>query len=33
VTERAVTAAFLPEAEKQRLLAEVVRPGYAALAG
>lgn len=33
VTERAVTAAFLPEADKQRLLDEVVRPGYAALAG
>jgi adenosine deaminase len=33
VTERAVGAAFLPEGEKKRLFDEVVRPGYAALAG
>jgi adenosine deaminase len=31
VTERAVAAAFLPEEERARLLADVVRPGYAAL--
>jgi adenosine deaminase len=33
VTERAVRAAFLPEAERERVLAELVRPGYAALRG
>jgi adenosine deaminase len=31
VTERALAASFLPEAEKARLLADVVRPGYAEL--
>ena len=31
VTERALAAAFLPEQERARLLADVVRPGYAAL--
>ncbi|TFV55764.1 adenosine deaminase [Geodermatophilus sp. DF01-2] len=31
VTERALTAAFVPEAERARLLTDVVRPGYAAL--
>jgi adenosine deaminase len=31
VTERAVAAAFLPESERNRLLDDVVRPGYAAL--
>ncbi|MGY1682833.1 adenosine deaminase [Geodermatophilus sp. SYSU D01176] len=31
VTERAVAAAFLPDDERARLLADVVRPGYAAL--
>jgi adenosine deaminase len=31
VTERAVTAAFLGDDEKKRLLTQVVRPGYAAL--
>jgi adenosine deaminase len=31
VTERALAAAFLPERERARLLADVVRPGYAAL--
>jgi adenosine deaminase len=31
VTERAVAAAFLPAAERARLLAEVVRPGFAAV--
>ena len=31
VTERALAAAFLPEEERARLLADVVRPGYAAL--
>ncbi|MCU1670752.1 MAG: adenosine deaminase [Blastococcus sp.] len=33
VTERGVGAAFLPESERNRLLTEVVRPGYAALRG
>ncbi|MGY2129985.1 adenosine deaminase [Blastococcus sp. SYSU DS0617] len=33
VTERAVAAAFLDEADRARLLADVVRPGYAALRG
>jgi adenosine deaminase len=33
VTERALMGAFLAEAEKKRLLADVVRPGYAALRG
>ena len=31
VTERALAAAFLPDDERARLLADVVRPGYAAL--
>jgi adenosine deaminase len=31
VTERALAGAFLPEAERRRLLDDVVRPGYAAL--
>jgi adenosine deaminase len=31
VTERALAAAFVDEAERARLLADVVRPGYAAL--
>jgi adenosine deaminase len=31
VTERAVAGAFLPAEERARLLAEVVRPGFAAL--
>jgi adenosine deaminase len=31
VTERALTASFADDAEKARLLADVVRPGYAAL--
>jgi adenosine deaminase len=31
VTERALAAAFLPEEERARLLADVVRPGYTAL--
>jgi adenosine deaminase len=31
VTERALGAAFIEEAERTRLLDEVVRPGYAAL--
>jgi adenosine deaminase len=31
VTERALAAAFLPEEERARLLAEVLRPGFAAL--
>ena len=31
VTERALAGAFLPDAERQRLLDQVVRPGYAAL--
>jgi adenosine deaminase len=33
VTERALAAAFLPDDERARLLADVVRPGYAALRG
>jgi adenosine deaminase len=33
VTERALAGAFLPEEERRRLLTEVVRPGFAALAG
>ena len=33
VTERALAAAFTSDAEKARLLADVVRPGYAALRG
>jgi adenosine deaminase len=33
VTERALAAAFLPAAERARLLTDVVRPGYAALRG
>jgi adenosine deaminase len=33
VTERALAASFLPEADRARLLAEVVRPGYAELTG
>ncbi len=33
VTERAVAAAFLDDAERARLLSDVVRPGYAALRG
>jgi adenosine deaminase len=33
VTERALAAAFLDDAERARLLTDVVRPGYAALAG
>jgi adenosine deaminase len=32
VTERALAGGFLPEAERARLLSEVVRPAYAALA-
>jgi adenosine deaminase len=31
VTERALTGAFLDDAERSRLLREVVRPGYAAV--
>jgi adenosine deaminase len=31
VTERAVAAAFLPAEDRARLLADVVRPGFAAL--
>ena len=31
VTERALGAAFLPAADREHLLADVVRPGYAAL--
>jgi adenosine deaminase len=31
VTERALAAAFIGDAERARLLADVVRPGYAAL--
>ena len=31
VTERALAAAFLPDADRKHLLADVVRPGYAAL--
>jgi adenosine deaminase len=33
VTERALAGAFVEEAERARLLADVVRPGYAALRG
>ena len=33
VTERALTGAFVGDAERKRLLTEVVRPGYAALRG
>jgi adenosine deaminase len=33
VTERALAAAFAPETQQQRLLEDVVRPGYAALRG
>ena len=33
VTERALGAAFLPAADRERLLADVVRPGFAALRG
>jgi adenosine deaminase len=33
VTERALDGAFLPEADRGKLLADVVRPGYAALVG
>jgi adenosine deaminase len=33
VTERALAAAFLDDAERARLLSDVVRPGYAALRG
>ncbi len=33
VTERAVAAAFLDDADRARLLTDVVRPGYAALRG
>jgi adenosine deaminase len=33
VTERALAGAFVQEAERARLLADVVRPGYAALRG
>jgi adenosine deaminase len=33
VTERALAGAFVAEAERARLLADVVRPGYAALRG
>jgi adenosine deaminase len=33
VTERALAAAFLAESERNRLLTDVVRPGYAALRG
>ncbi len=33
VTERALAAAFLDEVERDRLLDEVVRPGFAALRG
>jgi adenosine deaminase len=31
VTERALAASFVDEAERARLLTDVVRPGYAAL--
>jgi adenosine deaminase len=31
VTERALTGAFLPDAEKEQLRTDVIRPGYAAL--
>ncbi|MGZ4668222.1 MAG: adenosine deaminase [Blastococcus sp.] len=33
VTERALTGAFLADSERNRLLTDVVRPGYAALRG
>ena len=33
VTERAVARAFVPDAERARLLDDVIRPGYAALRG
>jgi adenosine deaminase len=33
VTERALGAAFTTDGERKRLLIEVVRPAYAALAG
>jgi adenosine deaminase len=33
VTERALAAAFIPGADRKRLLEDVVRPGYAALIG
>jgi adenosine deaminase len=33
VTERALAGAFLPGADKDQLLTEVIRPGYAALRG
>jgi adenosine deaminase len=33
VTERALAAAFIPGADRKRLLDDVVRPGYAALLG
>jgi adenosine deaminase len=33
VTERALAGAFLSEPERNRLLTEVVRPGFAALQG
>ncbi|MGY1703254.1 adenosine deaminase [Geodermatophilus sp. SYSU D00697] len=33
VTERALAAAFLPASERERLLTDVVRPGFAALRG
>jgi adenosine deaminase len=33
VTERALAGAFVSEAERNRLLTEVIRPGYAALQG
>ncbi|MGY2084881.1 adenosine deaminase [Blastococcus sp. SYSU DS0539] len=33
VTERALAGAFLPAEDRQRLLGDVVRPGYAALRG
>jgi adenosine deaminase len=33
VTERALAGAFLPDGEKQELLTDVIRPGYAALRG
>jgi adenosine deaminase len=33
VTERALAAAFIGDGDRQRLLQQVVRPGYAALLG
>ena len=33
VTERALAASFADESERARLLADVIRPGYAALRG